>query len=193
MNSRAQRDRRHPFLRFLPIGDTPVAPEMVVDGVMQAGQVVLTGPRGCGKSTIAIQMAMLAAHLCRPDHPLRPKLRRNVVYIAEDVQQAMLTATAIARRLGPKAGFTLDDVRERIRFVQAARLGVVEITGAVAGVLDLTVENVSAVTGKRFAARPLVILDTRNATIAIEDENANAEASPRAGDPARSPSTCRRC
>ena len=168
-----QVDDRHRSSRFVGFTGTPIAPEMVIDGVMQAGQVVLTGPRGCGKSTIAITLAMLAAHLCRTDHPLRPTLRRNVVYIAEDVQQAMMTATALARRWG----VAIDDVRERIKFVKAERIAADYIADACDEFLALGVENVSKVTGKRFTARPLVILDTRNATIAVEDENANAEAS----------------
>lgn len=167
----------HPFLRFLEIDEAPLAPEMVLDGVMQAGQVVLTGPRGCGKSTIAVTIAMLASHLCRRGHLLRPKLRRRVIYVAEDPMQAMMTTKAMTLRHGGAAGYTLADVRDRIKFVRAARLDAETIADAADGVLDLSIDNVSASTGYRFSARPLVILDTRNATIEVREENDNAEAS----------------
>lgn len=168
----------HPWLRFLPFADDEVlrAPEMVLDDVMCALQIVLTGDRGAGKSTVAITMAMLVAHLCPRDHPLRPKLRRNVVFISEDPGQAQWIMRALTRRWGAAVPFYLDDVRERIKFVQATRLHASELEGLAEELCALAVENVGS-DGTTFMALPLVILDTRNACISVSEENDNAEAS----------------
>lgn len=169
----------HPWLRFLAFDDSATlrAPEFVLDDVMAAGQVVLTGDRGAGKSTLGASFAMLAAHLCARDHPLRPTLRRNVIYIAEDPAQVQWIIRAKLRREGEaRGGFYAADVRERIKFVRAVALHADTLDGIAAQLDPLRVTN-HAQSGATFDAMPLVILDTRSACVAVADENDNAEAS----------------
>lgn len=168
-----------PWLRFLPFDDSAVmrAPEMILDGVMGTGSVVLTGDRGAGKPTLGATIAMLVTHLCPLDHPLRPSLRRNVIYVCEDPAQIQLIVRALLRRWGRAGRFTSAEISERIKFVAATPRQAATLEQFGDTVRAMTVRNVTPRDAPPFDAEPLVILDTRSACIAVDDESANAEAS----------------
>ena len=71
---------------------------MILDGVIEAaGMVVIAGPEGVGKTVAMVSLFAKAAHLCRPDDSLRPRLRRRVAYIAEDTRQVRRVLASILR------------------------------------------------------------------------------------------------
>jgi hypothetical protein len=117
-----------------------------------------------------------AAHLCHADDPLKPLLRRRVVYVAEDALQVehVLASMFASREFGD---FTMTEIRERFKIVEAKRLDASEIVKVRSAYEELAVENIGPDTGVIFDARPVVVFDTAAATINLENENDNAEVS----------------
>lgn len=160
----------HPLAKYVDYDCQPRAPKWVIPGFIGHGVVIIAGAHGVGKTTALLPLAMTAAGLHAPSDALAPKHWRHVVYIVEDIEQAK-------RILAGMVGFSsigLDPsvVKQRLHLVEAARL---------------TSEYVASV-GKEYEARftrivdgvavlPLVVLDTKAAVIAMENENDNAEAS----------------
>ena len=70
-----------------------------------------------------------AAHLCKSNDPLRPLLRRRVVYVAEDVGQVRRIIKSM-RQAGEFDGISKDDVSDWFKVVSASRLKPKEIVKA---------------------------------------------------------------
>jgi len=145
------------------------ATEWVVDGFLAWGITVIAGAPGVGKTSKIVALAALVAHLCRPDHELKPVIRRKVVYITEDTLQAERLIYCIFKN--GETGLTLDEFKQWFEIRSAARLEPEQVAAEVE-----LYTRVGVKTGSMgFVARPLIVLDTSNATLNIEDENSNAE------------------
>jgi hypothetical protein len=165
----SQPDKPHPLTRFVALGGQPSPPKMVIPGFVQAGVVIISGQQGVGKTTVLVPLAMVAAGLHAPGDPLAPRHWRHVIYVSEDVPQV----ERIVAGLVEHAGISLDiaTVRERFHVVPALRMPAEEVT------------DVGPIYSERFTRTvggvglpPLVVIDTRSATIDVADENDNAEA-----------------
>ncbi|HMM87071.1 AAA family ATPase [Azohydromonas sp.] len=164
----------HPLLRAIA-GTVATAPEFVIDGVIGCGLTVIAGGRGVGKTSSLMPLFAHCAHLGPRDHPLRPRLRRRVIWIAEDTAQAMLIRSAL---FGD--GFLGDDLaaaEDMLRIVAARRMPIEDVVAIAGGLDGLSVENVSPITGVAYRAAPVLVFDTKPATIASDQENDNAELS----------------
>lgn len=150
--------------------------EFVFDGAMVAGLVLVAGSVGVGKTTQLVPLMCRAAHLCREDDPLRPTLRRNVIYISEDVNQVEHILASM-RASGEFAGLTMAEVRERFKVVEAKRLTADVIVQVKDAYLDLSVANTCDQTGVTHLTKPVVVFDTASATIHLDNENDNSEVS----------------
>jgi len=116
-----------------------------------------------------LPLALTAAGLHGHDD-LMPRHWRNVVYATEDVDQAR---RIIAGIVGYGClGIDIAAVRERLHLVEAVRLD----PAFVATVGDTYREQFTRIVDG-VEVLPLVVLDTKSAVIALENENDNSEAS----------------
>lgn len=160
----------HPLAQYLDLGAQPVAPRYVIPGFIGHGLVIIAGGHGTGKTTALLPLSMVAAGLHRRGDLLAPKHWRHVVYVTEDAEQAKRIVAGIVRFGG--LGLDLATVRERLHLVEARRLE------------PELVAEVATTYRQHFARRvdgvevlPLVVLDTKSAVLAMEEENSNSEAS----------------
>jgi hypothetical protein len=164
------------FLRFVPTIPAVIKnPEFILDGIIQAGFVLLAGSTFAGKTSQLVPLAMRAAWLCRNDDPLRPTLRRRVIYIAEDEEQVQRIIVSM-KAAGELDQFTDAEISDFFKILPARRWAASTIASAGKVWEQFTFCNASTQTGLIYDAKPLIVLDTRSATLSIENENDNSEA-----------------
>jgi hypothetical protein len=168
-------DGTHPLARFLDSERDELEPEeFVLDGILCAGITLAAGSVGVGKTTQIVPLVARVAWLCRPDDPLRPILRRRVIYITEDAKQ-VTRIIASMRASGELDGISKEEVNDWFRIVKSVRMKADEIVNVAGYYKELIHTNHNPATGISFDASPLVVVDTSNSTIDLEDENSNAE------------------
>lgn len=158
----------HPLTKFVDVGGTPKPPRWVVPGFVGHGVVVIAGAHGVGKTTALLPLAMTVAGLHGDD--LMPHQWRHVIYITEDVEQARRILAGIVGF--SNLGIRQEQVKERVHLVEAVRLDpafVATVGKSYREQFTRTVEGVEVL--------PLVVLDTKSAVLALENENDNSEAS----------------
>lgn len=165
----AQQDEPHPLTRFVELDGQPAPPKMVIPGFVQAGVVIVSGQQGVGKTTVLVPLAMVAAGLHARDDPLAPRHWRHVVYVSEDVPQVQRIVAGVVGHAG--IGLDMAVVRERFHVVPALRMPAEEVAAAGPMYREGFTRTVGGV-----ELPPLVVVDTRSATIDAADENDNAEA-----------------
>jgi len=151
---------------------TVTAFEYVYDRFMSTGVNVVAGAPGVGKTTLVIPLALAAAHLCPHDHPLKPRVRRNVIIITESVVQVQRVIYSLAQ--WGYTGLSAADFDRHVKVIPALRLDPKVVAGVAEHYSGWTVDNPKA-DGTAHAALPLVVLDTANAVLELENENDNAE------------------
>ena len=165
---REESKKAHPLAKFIAIEGAPKPPRWVIPGFIGHGVVVIAGAHGVGKPTALLPLAMTAAGL--HGDLLKPCEWRHVVYITEDVEQVNRILSGIVGFSDLK--FDLKHVQERLHIVQAVRLE----PAFVAKVGKQYRENfIRVVHGVEVL--PLVVLDTKSAVLALDNENDNGEAS----------------
>lgn len=160
----------HPLAQYVDYDCKARAPKWVIPGFIGQGVVIIAGAHGVGKTTALLPLAMVAAGLHGANDVLAPKHWRHVVYIVEDIEQAQ-------RILAGMVGFStlaLDPtiVKERLHLVAASRLPPEQVATVGSEYRDTFTRAVDGVD-----VLPLVVLDTKSAVIAMDNENDNAEAS----------------
>ena len=165
----------HPYNRYDPdVEGAPQAIEYLVDGVIEAGVVMLAGATGAGKTTQLVPLMFRVAHLCAADDPLKPLLQRKIIYVSEDPRQVkrIISSMRLAGELGSAAP---QEVNERFKLVEAARITPRYIVQAVDDYKNFYTQNFSSETGVVFNAAPVLVFDTANASFSLENESDNAE------------------
>lgn len=163
--------KRHPLDNIINLDFKPKPPEWLLDGVVQAGVVTLAGTRGVGKTTSLLPLAAAVAHLCPEDYEMRPKLRRHVIWISEDVGQAERVLAALIKHGGWS---TKEEVREWFHVIPAVRLEpevIAEAAPMFAERFSTEHQGASSV----IKAKPLVVFDTANACFELENESDNSQ------------------
>lgn len=155
--------------RFVNFDGITKAPRWVIPGFIGHGVVVISGAQGVGKTTALLPLAMTAAGL-HGDPQLLPLHWRHVIYITEDIEQARRILAGIVSHGG--LGIDLACVRERLHLVEAVRLDPPSVAA-----VGKTYRNQFARTVDGVAVLPLVVLDTKSAVLAVDDENDNSKAS----------------
>ncbi len=177
-------DAEHLLARFIDINEKARPPRWVINRFIADGIVTISGEAGVGKTTALVPLALIAAHLCAHDNPLRTKHWRHVVYISEDPEQVKRIIAGV--RDHPSATLNLPDMPaipgspaidsaellERFHLVEARRMPAESIVLVAATYRKQFVRNVDGV-----ELLPLVVFDTKAATIELVDENSNSEAS----------------
>lgn len=172
---RKSNQHEHPHAAFISPETTDQRDdEYVLDQLICGAMTLIVGSSGVGKTTQLVPLMSIVAHLCRDDHPLKPELRRNVIYIAEDVNQVRKIIKSM-RLSGWFGDITEAEVAERFKVVASRRLPAEVIAQAASIYTKLSVTNTNPKTGETIEAMPVVIYDTSNANIALKNENDNAE------------------
>lgn len=149
--------------------DTLKATEYVIDGFIAMGLTILAGEPGGGKTSIIVPLMAHAAHLCDKDAFLKPELRRHVVYVSEDTEQVERCIYAMKKYA--KLGIDSDEFKQWFHVREAHRSKPEHI----ASLLEDIDQEFTYRLENGFAVKPVVIFDTSNATIEIENENDNSE------------------
>lgn len=142
--------------------------EWVVDGLLAWGITVMAGAPGVGKTSQIVSIALLVAGVCEPDHPLRPSLRRKIVYVTEDALQVESILVATCKL----CGYNPADLYQWFHIYEARRMDPKSVAILVAGYI----KEHTSVHSSGFPLRPLTVLDTSSAVFALEDENSNSAA-----------------
>ena len=165
----------HPLNQFIDydLNNIP-ATEFVLDGIISSGVVLIAGSAGVGKTTQIVPLMMRAAHLCHADDPLKPLLRRKVIYISEDPHQVLKIIRSM-REANDLGGAHPSEVSDWFKVVSAERLAP-DMVALVANLYsELAVDNVNKDTGFVYRTNPVVVIDTINATIDLKNESDNSE------------------
>lgn len=165
----AEPRQEHPLTAFIDLDCEPRPPKFIVPGFVLDGVLVLAGAHGAGKTTVFVPLALVVAGLHAAGDELAPKHWRHVVYIAEDAAQVQRIVAGLVRH----AGLCIDPaaVVERFHVVPAQRMPAEQVAAAGPIYRERFTREVDGV-----ELPPLVVIDTRSATIDVADENDNAEA-----------------
>ncbi|TXI34588.1 MAG: hypothetical protein E6Q69_03575 [Aquipseudomonas alcaligenes] len=140
--------------------------EFVVEGFISAGLTTIAGAPGVGKTSLLVPLAAIVAHLI--DSPLQPVLRRKVVYFSEAPKQVATTLYGLHKMAaGAKSQA---EFSRWFTLVESRRLPPKEL----AKLIQKAVRD-NTVLFNGYPVAPLIVLDTSNATIDLENENDNAE------------------
>jgi hypothetical protein len=164
----------HPLSTFVHYDLDNIPPtEYVLDGIMEAGVVLVVGSAASGKTTQLLPLLTRVTHLCDPDDPLKPLLRRKLIWVSEDPKQALRILRSM-REAGHFGTYSAREVSEWIKVVAAARLAP-EIVAQVAPFYEtMAVDNISA-DGEVYRTNPVVVFDTNNSVFDLENESDNSE------------------
>ncbi len=165
---------KHPLMVFVHYDLDNIPPtEYVLDGIMEAGVVLVVGSAASGKTTQLLPLLTRVTHLCDPDDPLKPLLRRKLIWVSEDPKQALRILRSM-REAGHFGTHSARKVSEWIKVVAAARLAP-EIVAQVAPFYEtMAVDNISA-DGEVYRTNPVVVFDTNNSVFDLENESDNSE------------------
>lgn len=139
--------------------------EFVIDGFIRNGITVIAGAPGVGKTSLLVPLAAAVAHLFESD--LAPDLRRKVVYFSEAPEQVETVLYGLARH-APDA--RVAEFAEWFKLVPSRRIPAERL----AKVIGKAVRD-NSVTFNDYPVAPLIVLDTSNANVDLENENDNAE------------------
>lgn len=145
------------------------ATEYVIDGFIGMGLTILAGEPGGGKTSIIVPVICHAAHLCRYDSFLKPEIKRHVVYVSEDTEQVERCLYAM-NKYG-SLDIEQDEFNKWFHLYEARRAD----PQAIAKMLVDLDTKFSYESQSGFVIKPVIVFDTSNATIDIENENDNSE------------------
>lgn len=166
--------RPHAWAVFTPsYPDVLEAPNFVLDNVLAAGTIVIAGQRGVGKTSALVPLMAIASGLCSVV-PLGASVRRKVIYVSDDTAQ--VTRILHAMREGGHIHRTPTEINEIFKLVQGSRLTPREIVDLKSHLKDQWLDNETA-SGGNYSAPPVIVLDTTNATIDIENISDNSQVS----------------
>lgn len=159
----------NPVLNYDYTTDELRATEFVIDGFIGMGLTILAGEPGGGKTSIIVPLMAHAAHLCDKGAFLKPELRRHVIYVSEDTEQVERCIYAM-KKYG-KLNIDAQEFKHWFHIREAHRSSPEHITRF----LSEIAQEYTYLLANGFEVKPVVIFDTSNATIEIENENDNSE------------------
>ena len=133
----------------------------MVKGFWAHSFMVLAGQPGIGKTTAVISLCMVMAGIQAKDCELTATKKRKTIIVTEDSDQVERTLTGYARHYGIDSKALSD----WFVIIDAKRSNVKDLLMLAHNVIKHTIDNV----------RPLLVLDTANATMDIDNENDNSE------------------
>ena len=133
----------------------------MVKGFWAHSFMVLAGQPGIGKTTAIISLCMVMAGLQAKDCELTATKKRKTIIVTEDSDQVERTLTGYSRHYGIDS----KALSQWFVIIDAKRSNVKDLLMLAHNVINHTIDNV----------RPLLVLDTANATMDIDNENDNSE------------------
>ena len=133
----------------------------MVKGFWAHSFMVLAGQPGIGKTTAIISLCMVMAGLQAKDCALTATKKRKTIIVTEDSDQVERTLTGYSRHYGINS----QALSDWFVIIDAKRSNVKDLLMLAHNVINHTIDNV----------RPLLVLDTANATMDIDNENDNSE------------------
>jgi hypothetical protein len=133
----------------------------MVKGFWAHSFMVLAGQPGIGKTTAVISLCMVMAGIKAKDCELTATKKRKTIIVTEDSDQVERTLTGYARHYGINS----DLLSQWFVIIDAKRSNVKDLLMLAHNVINHTIDNI----------RPLLVLDTANATMDIDNENDNSE------------------
>jgi hypothetical protein len=133
----------------------------MVKGFWAHSFMVLAGQPGIGKTTAVISLCMVMAGLQAKDCELTATKKRKTIIVTEDSDQVERTLTGYSRHYG----ISPNALSDWFVIIDAKRSQVKDLLMLAHNVIHHTIDNV----------RPLLVLDTANATMDIDNENDNSE------------------
>ena len=133
----------------------------MVKGFWAHSFMVLAGQPGIGKTTAVISLCMVMAGLQAKDCELTATKKRKTIIVTEDSDQVERTLTGYSRHYGISA----NALSQWFVIIDAKRSNVKDLLMLAHNVINHTIDNI----------RPLLVLDTANATMDIDNENDNSE------------------
>lgn len=153
--------------------DTMTPVEFVLDGFISTGITLIAGSPGVGKTTAIVTAAAYAAGLCDKNPDFVPTLRRKVYYVTEDPAQVGRICYGLCKH--GVSNVKAAEWRDWFVVVNAKRKKPEELARTIKHIRRRGAHRCGEELGS-YVTEPLVVLDTSNATLDMDDENNNAEA-----------------
>jgi len=148
--------------------------EYGIDGFTSTGVTAFAGEAGLGKTSTIVPLCACIAHLIGDPFDvftLNPVLRRKIVYITEDARQVQTLLYGLLRH---QSKATTHEFHEWFHVFEADRISPDDL----AHDIETWREEFRYVADddlNGFIVEPLVVVDTSNANIDLDNENDNAE------------------
>lgn len=133
--------------------------DYLIEGFMAHSFFVLAGQPGVGKTTAILSMSMVMAGFNMEGCEIYAKTKRKTIIVTEDSEQIIRTLFAYSKH------FKLNNLNDWFVVIDARRSNVKDLLRLAHNIEKHTINNI----------RPLLVLDTANATMDIDDENNNSE------------------
>ena len=133
--------------------------DYLIEGFMAHSFFVLAGQPGVGKTTAILSMSMVMAGFNLEGCEIYAKTKRKTIIVTEDSEQIIRTLFAYSKH------FKINNLNDWFVVIDARRSEVKDLLRLAHNIEKHTINGI----------RPLLVLDTANATMDIEDENNNSE------------------
>jgi DNA polymerase III delta prime subunit len=133
--------------------------DYLIEGFMAHSFFILAGQPGVGKTTAVLSMCIVMAGFSVDGCEIHAKKKRKSIIVTEDSDQIIRTLFAYSKHYG------IQNLNDWFVVIDARRSNVKDLLRLAHNIERHTVNNV----------RPLLVLDTANATMDIDNENDNSE------------------
>ena len=133
--------------------------DYLIEGFMAHSFFILAGQPGVGKTTAVLSMCMVMAGFSVDGCEIHAKKKRKSIIVTEDSDQIIRTLFAYSKHYG------LNNLNDWFVVIDARRSNVKDLLRLAHNIERHTVNGI----------KPLLVLDTANATMDIDNENDNSE------------------
>ncbi len=133
--------------------------DYLIEGFMAHSFFILAGQPGVGKTTAVLSMCMVMAGFSVDGCEIHAKKKRKSIIVTEDSDQVIRTLFAYSKHYG------INNLNDWFVVIDARRSNVKDLLRLAHNIERHTVNDV----------KPLLVLDTANATMDIDNENDNSE------------------
>ncbi len=148
--------------------------EWGIDGFTSTGLTVIAGEAGLGKTSTVVPLAAAVAHLIydpNDSFSLNPVLRRKVVYVTEDAGQVQSILYGLRHHRSQASN---QEFRDWFHVIESHRKSADELGSDILRWRE-EFRYTAGQNLNHFVVEPLIIIDTSNANIDLDNENDNAE------------------
>jgi hypothetical protein len=133
--------------------------DYLIEGFMAHSFFILAGQPGVGKTTAVLSMCMVMAGFSVEGCEIHSKTRRKSIIVTEDSDQIIRTLFAYSKH------YKINNLNDWFVVIDARRSNVKDLLRLAHNIERHTVNGI----------KPLLVLDTANATMDIDNENDNSE------------------